>query len=160
WTPFGAASLAQYKAAWIVNLSPKPTRSGLQHGPCATLHLPESAFLPLCSRLPFAKVPLFRLFTEIYAGHMGIGPEGKVKEDGHTCTRKAPHHGRIFVLCSGHHLAVSLLKTAGGSLGESSYIPKATAAVWERSRSSPVSRSQRRLHQSFLFSLALFTTKK
>src|SRR5690606_13665664 len=42
WTPFGAASLAQYKAAWSVNLSPKPTRSGLQHGPCATLHLSES----------------------------------------------------------------------------------------------------------------------
>src|SRR5690606_23495342 len=65
---------------------------------------------------------------------------GKVKEDGHTCTRKAPHHGRFFVLYSGHHLAVSLLKTARGALGESSYIPKATAAVWERSRSSPVSR--------------------
>src|SRR5690606_40148008 len=108
WTPFGAASLAQYKAAWIVNLSPKPTRSGLQHGPCATLHLPESAFLPLCSRLPFAKVPLFRLFTEIYAGHMGIGPEGKVKEDGHICTRKAPNHGSVGWLCAADNLTFSL----------------------------------------------------
>src|SRR5690606_32567026 len=39
--------------------------------------------------------------------------------------RKAPHHGRIFVLYSGHHLAISLVKTARGTLGESSHIPKA-----------------------------------
>jgi len=47
------------------------------------------AFLPLCSRLLFAKVPLFGLFTEIYAGHMRIGPEGRVREGGlkhRTCT--------------------------------------------------------------------------
>src|SRR5690606_12617365 len=40
------------------------------------------AFLPLCSRLLFAKVSLFGFFTEVYVGHMGIGPEGRVREGG------------------------------------------------------------------------------
>ncbi|MGV3761452.1 hypothetical protein [Parapedobacter sp.] len=63
-------------------------------------------------------MPLFGLFTEIYAGHMGMGPGGRVREGGldftyrRTGARKAPHHGRVSVLCSGHHLAVSLRKTA------------------------------------------------
>src|SRR5690606_32224567 len=42
------------------------------------------AFLPLCSRLLFAAMPLLGTFTEVYAGHMRIGPEGKAGEDGLT----------------------------------------------------------------------------
>src|SRR5690606_3632047 len=46
--------------------------------PCPSLY----AFLPLCSRLLFANLSLFGFFTEVYAGHMGIGPEGRVREGG------------------------------------------------------------------------------
>src|SRR5690606_4917952 len=42
----------------------------------------KCTFLPLCSRLPFAKVPLFGVFIEVYAGHMRIGSEGRVREGG------------------------------------------------------------------------------
>jgi len=61
---------------------PKQTPVASLSDPSAIPLLFVYAFLPLCSRLPFAKVPLFGLFTEVYAGHMGMGPEGRVTEGG------------------------------------------------------------------------------
>jgi hypothetical protein len=58
------------------NPKPGPTSFRPMLGPSVC------AFLPLYSRLPFAKVPLLGLFTEVYAGHMRIGTEGRVREGG------------------------------------------------------------------------------
>src|SRR5690606_8204738 len=40
------------------------------------------ALLPLYSRNTFAKISLLGLFTEVSAGHMRIGSEGRVREGG------------------------------------------------------------------------------